>query len=743
MSWLLGDCCGSGGHLVWTTPTPLVVLAVGGAVTILLFAAWPLPRTLRRVAELGLLVAALVALVWMAAGPSWLQEGERLEAGRQVVLVDASRSMQVLDADGRPRAAQVEAVLARNPEAEVYSFGSRLRPGRPDVYDDGDSDLGGALDAISRRYAGERLRSVIVVTDGLDRGGLRQRLSADAEAPLPTLGGPLTLYQVGQVGARTDLAVTDIHAGGFAFLRAPLKLDVDVRAVGLARRSMPVSLTREGQPVATVTATLDGDGRGTAHFELTPDKVGRFLFEASVPLVEGDAVPANNTLDLAVRVVRDRMRVLQVCGSPSWDEKTMRLFLKEDPSVDLVSFFILRTERDMGAGYDGSELSLISFPYQRLFSRDLPTFDLVILQNFDYAPYFDYDANELLGNIAQYVRDGGALVMLGGDRSFDLGKYAGTPLAEVLPVRLGVTGKPVDEAPFTPVLTASGARHPVPRLEGDVAENAAAWARLGPLDGLNLTRGAAEGAAVLLQHPTLTTEDGQPLPVLTVGSYGAGRSMALMSDSSWRWSFGEAAVGRGNEAYLRFWKNAMRWLVGDPEDRPVVIEGGRENFQPGEVGRVDVQVRDVSFAPVVDARVHAEVSGPGGRVPIDATTGADGRATLILPTTERGPHRVKVRATSTSGAALGEAEAVYAVTSRDPELDEVEPDVGFLTTLAARVGGRYVPPGGTDTALEDPEAGRRVRDRKETPLGTVPLVPLVVGLAVSGSWILRRRGGLR
>ena len=61
--------------------------------------------------------------------------------------------------------------------------------------------------------------------------------------------------------------------------------------------------------------------------------------------------------------------------------------------------------------------------------------DLVVLQNFDYAPYFSYNAEELLGNLARYVEDGGALVMTGGDRSFDLGDYQGTPLERVLPVQ--------------------------------------------------------------------------------------------------------------------------------------------------------------------------------------------------------------------------------------------------------------------------------------------------------------------
>ena len=75
-------------------------------------------------------------------------------------------------------------------------------------------------------------------------------------------------------------------------------------------------------------------------------------------------------------------------------------------------------------------------PLRATLTEQLETFDVVIFQNFDFKPYFERDPNGLLGNIVRFVREGGAFVMVGGDRSFDLGEYAITPIA-ILPVRLG------------------------------------------------------------------------------------------------------------------------------------------------------------------------------------------------------------------------------------------------------------------------------------------------------------------
>ncbi len=726
------------GVLEWATPQWACGLVIGLSIVAWVLSLWP-PRP--RVLEALCFGVALAALDWLLCGPQWVEDGDRLESGRLVVLVDGSRSMGVLEADGKPRGAAVADILERIGPAEVYTFGERLRSGAPAAFSDGDSDLGGALDGIARKYAGERLGGIVVLTDGIDRGGLRTRVLSGAVDVAP-LSGPLTVYQVGTAQGRTDLAVDDVHAGSFAFLRAEFPLDVTVRGIGVVPGSVVVSLTRDGQPAGSAVAVMGPDGKGTAHFKITPDRPGRFLYEASVPLIAGDAVPANQQMGLAVRVVRDRVRVLQVCGAPSLDQKFLRLFLKEDPAIDLVSFFILRTGRDMNSGYSPDELSLITFPYQNLFDRELSSFDLVIFQNFDYAPYFESRANELLGNVAEYVKAGGAFAMLGGDRSFDLGAYAGTPIADILPVKLGVTGNPVDERPVVPRLTEAGARHPVTQLTGESADNALAWSQLGPLDGVNLVVSKAPGAAVLLEHPTLKGADGAPLPILAVSDVGKGRSMALMADASWRWSFSEAGAGRGNQAYLRFWKGAMRWLIGDAADAPVTVETARENYTPGERATALVHVRDVAYAGVPAAAVSARVSGPEGEQTLSGVTDADGVTRFDLPTTLRGAHRVTVRAQGRAGV-IGDAETVYGVTTRDPELDEVEPDTTFLTAFAADAGGRYVGPGTFEGPIIDASAGRHVHDRRVTPLGAHPLVGVVLAASASLAWLLRRRAGLR
>src|SRR5919109_43471 len=129
--------------------------------------------------------------------------------------------------------------------------------------------------------------------------------------------------------------------------------------------------------------------------------------------------------------------------------------LKSNPNVDLISFFILRTQDSISL-VPNDEMSLIPFPTRELFEHQLPSFDLIILQNFEYLPY---GIGDYLENIRSYVEGGGGLAMLGGSTSFSSGGYYGTPVADALPVELYGpfdSGPILDTGKFSPVLTPAG-----------------------------------------------------------------------------------------------------------------------------------------------------------------------------------------------------------------------------------------------------------------------------------------------
>ena len=186
----------------------------------------------------------------------------------------------------------------------------------------------------------------------------------------------------------------------------------------------------------------------------------------------------------------------------------------------------------------------------------------------------------------------------------------------------------------------------------------------------------------------------------------------------------------------------MRWLVHDPSGEPVQVDTTQENHLLGEEARIRIRVRDVGFEPVEGAEVTGRIVGPAGVEEFEAVADASDEVLLQREALLLGTHHVEVQARK-DGVRLGEARTVYAVTARDPELEEVAADTAFLQALAEAVEGRFVGNGNWTAPLRDEEAGRWVTDRKETPLWSAWWVPLLAGLFGSVSWWARRRGGGR
>ena len=153
---------------------------------------------------------------------------------------------------------------------------------------------------------------------------------------------------------------------------------------------------------------------------------------SNCPLQDGEQIVDNNRAELPIEAVRDKIRVLLVTGYPSWSYRFLRGALKGDPSLDVVSFIILRTAAD-AVDVPQQDLSLIPFPTQKIFLEELPNFDLLVFDNFASQPYLP---STYLDKIEEFVRRGGGFWMLGGPLSYLGGRYQQSPIAPMLPVEL-------------------------------------------------------------------------------------------------------------------------------------------------------------------------------------------------------------------------------------------------------------------------------------------------------------------
>ncbi len=753
-------------RLVSLSPFPPWALALFAAGIGL--AAWASLHALRRDTRRGrrFVLLGLRVLGGLALLALLLEPGQRLMQttrvkNRVAVLVDRSASMGFPMSPGGPTRAEAARSLLQGASREFEALSSRfsielyafdrdlqgLEAPRLGEFapQGGATDLAGALRAAAAGgggSAGRKLSGMVVLSDGADNVELAEGLTPKAKAMLEDLGVPVSTFGFGAGGLR-DVSIEKVKVDDFAFVRNTIEVVATVGVHGFDASEVQVSLRREGRVVATRAVPVTGDGSFPVTFSFAPDQTGQFVYTVETPVLEGEAVPSNNTRSFSLKVIRDRVRVLMVVGHPSWDVRFLRGLLKQDPNVDLISFYILRSGTDNVHAGD-NELSLIPFPVQEIFHDQLKTFDLVVLQNFAWNDRSYPEMAAYIQGMRDYVRDGGALVMVGGENSFGEGGYERTALQEVLPVE--PTGAAPSLDPFVARLTAEGRRHPVAAVAASSDGVEKAWAELPPLDGLNVTRARAD-ARVLLEHPFLT-QDGRNVPVVALGEYGRGRSMAVCTDATWAWAFGAAGAGSNARVYDRLWTNAIRWLVRDPDLTPVRVAAEKVGVEPGEPIAVVVTARLPDYGPASGAQVELElIHADDGRSAARqrATTGADGSARIEVMPPRPGPYKLLAKASiEGSGAAqvLGQGEDAVAVRAVGPELSEATPRPGLLKELAAQTGGVFVesPRSWPEVPLVDPETVE-VGRRKDVPIWDRAWLLVLLALAVGADWMLRRRWG--
>ncbi|MBX3732011.1 MAG: hypothetical protein KF791_05405 [Verrucomicrobiae bacterium] len=741
---------------------------------------------------LTLKAVGIAALAFCLLEPLWSGQRARPGANRFVVVADNSQGLGIRD----PGAAQTRGetlrewldpgrrawpeLLEQTFEVRRYRFDSRLQavPDFSDlVFDGRSSAIGAALQAVVERNRGRPLAGVLLFTDGN---------ATDLKGALPDLEGLPPVYPVvvGEPGALRDVSVLDVRATQTAFEDAPVTVEADVAATGLAGREVVARLTdAAGRTVGEQVRQVPNDPAPlTFRFQPKPEGLGVVFHRFSVAVAgvadeaEAEATLANNNRVVAVDRGRGPHRILYVTGRPNWEFKFLNRALQEDPQVQLVALIrVARREPKFefrGRAGETSNPLFRGFGEQspeeverydqpvlvRLNTRDelelrsgfpkipeeLYGYQAVIVDDLE-AAFFQPDQQLL---VQKFVSErGGGFLMLGGAESFHQGGYHRTPIGDLLPVYLD---RRADAAPSVP-------RRLVLAREGWLQ----AWARLRDTEGgeremrdamppflvINRLGDIKPGASVIA---TAADEAGGEVPALVVQRFGRGRVAALTIGDLWRWGMRDASSHADMD---RMWRQLARWLVADVP-RPVELTAEAVPGDPNGAMRLEVRVRDPKFQPMDNADVILEIqpvliasSEPGAtnvlRLPAEASVSEPGLYEAVYVPRLTGGFRATAVAMNPVGAEVGRAEAGWSTDLAAEEFRSLEPNLPLLESIARQTGGEVIPAGRLEAFVRDlPERRAPEMESWSRPLWHTPaMFALALGCLVT-EWGLRRWRGL-
>lgn len=663
------------------------------------------------------------------------------------VLLDDSRSMQIADDNGQPRATFVRdqfgapdrgLLKALSDRFTVRTFRFSSAPSRvtqEDLsFEGSQTRLGAALSGVRQELAGLPVAGLVMVSDGADTA---DAALGDALLGLKADGLPVFTVGVGQETLSKDIQVGRVTTPKTALKGTTLMVDVVLSQSGFDGQEVTLDVEDEGTLVSTQKVLLPDAGTPASipvRFSLT--EAGPRVLRFRVSPLPGELVADNNARQALIDVRDRKEKILYFEGEPRFELKFLRRAVTEDDNIIVTALQRTADNKYLRLGVDTPDELVAGFPKTR---EELFAYRGLILGSVEAGAF----SGDQLRMIAEFVdRRGGGLLMLGGWRAFAEGGYAGTAVADVLPVVLDRTQvQPKDTVTrMTVKPTRAGSATAVTQLATTEAASAEKWDSLPAVTSVNRIEAVKPGATILL---TGIDESRREHPVLTYQRYGRGKAFVFTPQDSWVWQM-HATIAVDDMAHENYWRQLLRWLVDGVPDQ-VEPNTMTERVEPGEAAAIAVNVVDQSFVELNDATVVARVTGPDGstaEIPMSWDGEHAGVYGVSIPTKAPGWYEATLEATR-GDTTVGRTVTHFRAAPGDIEFFDATMRTATLKRIAEDTGGRFYRSDDVATLADDLRyTGRGVTTMEEHDLWHMPIVLLLLVGLLSAEWGYRRVVGL-
>ncbi len=657
------------------------------------------------------------------------------------VLVDDSRSMAIAD-QGAPREALAAKALQDGTLAELQKkFQTRLY--RLDTHLTRIADpkelqaapaapatrINDGLKQLASETADLPVGAVVLLSDGSDNTG---GIDADTISALRNRRIPVHTVGFGLEQTPSDVEINDAIVAPRALADSRLSARVSFHQRGFAGHKSTLSVRDGDKVLASREVVFASDDKiQTEDLLFNAGSAGAKTLQFSLEPLQGEQNRANNSVTRLVNVDAAKRRILYVEGEPRWEYKFIRRAEDDDRNVQVVSMLRTTENKIYRQGIDDPKELAEGFPAR---AEDLFGYQALIFGSVE-AGYFTLPQQELIREFVD--RRGGGVLFLGGRFALADGGWAGSNLADLLPVALPTGKNTFHRDPATVELTQAGGDSIVTRLIDDPVKNIERWKKLPYLMDYQEPGTPKPGAAVLAEMKV----GGRRMPFLITENYGRGRTAIVASGGVWRWQMSQPL---GDTTHDMFWRQLLRWLVTDSPGQVAASVPDQMLFDDGRV-HLSADVRDKSFQPAPDARVEAHILGPNGAsasVEMSPVPDAPGQFQADWNAEKPGSYVTEVVA-QRGNEEVGRDVLNFQRMDGVAENFHTGQNRELLEKLAAQTGGRYWRPEDFSRLPEEipySDAGITMRQTKE--LWNMPAIFLLLILLRFSEWLLRRKWGV-
>lgn len=671
-------------------------------------------------------LAALTIIVLLLFQPS-REEKVPVPAREKSVIfaVDDSASMREPHRSGSSR---IDAARADLEAAGVLhdaggrhrfvTFAETTRPATPESLRH--APAGGATTRIDSSIAALlRLQSqpppaaVFILSDGHDF-----ELVPPGETARRTRAHDLPLFTIpyGTAESARDVSVRLANYHPHTFVRQVTRLEAFVRSLGCPHETLTIDLLCDGKKVRSSKIETGTESFHTVRFDVTHEEPGQHEYTFRLAPVANERELSNNNATTYLNVISERIRILEIEGTPFWDSTFLRRSFARNDKFDIDSLVAFTGDRVRPIRSNPERATDALKPPVTV--DDLRPYNLVI---------FGRSVERVIGldgirAVETWVKDhGGVLVFARGQAWPTTAGVAG----ELAPIEWDTRSARGVQLEVTPQASSV----PAFRLLREVT--------------------AADGFPDVIAFPATSkpktlaatfSVSADQAPAVIYRRYGNGQTLSLGVGNLWRWVFNPKAE-YDNNAYDRFWDQLTLWLLANGGVTPLEgysLRADTSNLPLGETIHLRFGAHGINPPTTPPS---AEIFKDD--VPVTTLTFTPGGdpSLFLAEFTPRETGRYRVQVIGGNGKPLT---TQFIVFREDMETTETAMDRGYLEQLAKASGGRMLDPSEISGVVENlfRDSTEQAPLTRRIPLWDSPWIYCLLGFLLGIEWYLRRRWGL-
>ncbi len=467
------------------------------------------------------------------------------------ILIDSSKSMKIVSAKVNKLVNDIKNIKLKK---EFFSFDKSVLSLKDSLAFTGNrTDIGLALSSVTSRASKNTHGSILLISDGNNNMGKDPiQIAQNLSIPVYCLG----------IGCPVkDIKITDINTNSIVYVNDSIQIRVTFENRGYKEQNIQIFLEQNGRILKKKQVPLPSSmARGEVKFFIVPRHSGLNVYTIKIPGLAEEITEENNKREIPIKVLKDKIKVLNVSSSPTWNFKFAKKELDQDDNI-LLDYYI-KIDKERFLTPDG----FVNISHLTSHIPHLVSYDLVILEDFE------------LSGVKEYVDRGGNLVLIG--------KSA----RDLSPFIFGV------ERGFIPGLLPRTS--PATKVEfSDEGERIFSHISH-PISHISLPNilGVKGGANILA---SIRGRSHRSIPIIALQSYGKGRILGIAPKDIWKWSFYSES---------NFWGEISRYLSRRGKGKRIYIHT-KPSYIAGEEIVLKGELYDENYKPILNGEIKVEILG--------------------------------------------------------------------------------------------------------------------------------------